>query len=189
MSRSTMAALIGRVRTLISDSGGSPQFTDDQVQDALDATRTDYDYLLLEPHPTMHNGSATTYALFVAPTGGGWESDYVLYDSSWAAVANDPSNEVVNDGRFVRDSSNTDRFLYICGKQYDIYDAAAELCETWASELKGQYDLQTGAGVLGRHRSALSQKYGQTAATAQLMRSRSRMKAVWAVRRDIRAGM
>jgi hypothetical protein len=175
---------------LINDGGGvSPQFSDDQVQDALDASRTSYGYLLLEAHPTMHNGSATTYGLFVSPVGGGWESDYVLYDSTWATVSNDPSNEVVNDGRFVRDSANTDRFLYICGKQYDIYDAAAELCETWASELKAQYDLQTGGGVLGRHRSALSQKYGQTAATAQLMRSRARVKSISTVRRDIRPGM
>jgi hypothetical protein len=184
-----MAALITRVRALISDSGGSPQFSDDQVQDALDATRITYDYLLLEPHPTLRNCSATTYGLFVSPVGGGWEADYVLYDSARATVVNDPSSEVVNDGRFLRDNSNTDRFLYICGKQYDIYDAAAELCETWASDLKAQYDLQTGAGVLGRHRSALSQKYGQTVATAQLMRSRARARSISTVRRDVRAGM
>ena len=189
MARASMAALITRVRSLIDDTGGSPVFTDDEVQSALDATRIDWNYLLLEAHPTLHNGSATTYAVFVSMPGGGWETDYVLYDSTWSTVTNDPLNDVVDVGRFLRSSLNTDRFLYICGKQYDIYDAGAELCESWAAALKAQYDLQSGAGLLGRHRSALAQKFGQVVATAQLMRPRARAKTVSTIRRDGRPGM
>jgi len=189
MARASMAALITRVRSLIADTGGSPVFTDDEVEGALDATRIDWNYLLLDPHPTLHNGSATTYSVFVAMAGGGWESDYILYDSTWAVVTNDPSNDTVDAGRFLRIADNTDRFLYICGKQYDIYDASAELCESWAAALKAQYDLQSGAGLLGRHRSALAQKFGQVAAAAQLMRQRARAKNVSTIRRDVRPGM
>jgi hypothetical protein len=187
--RSSMAALITRVSTLIDDASNTT-FTQQQVQDALDETRITHVYLLLQPVPLFSSG--WRYTAFVSPTGGGWESDYTLVDSAYTSIT-PASAELTDEGRWEITSNGglytADRIARLSGKQYDIYRAAAELLDTWASRLKLQYDLQSGAGVLGRHRSALAQKYGQVAATAAAMRRRARIKSVKMVRRDVTPGM
>jgi hypothetical protein len=184
-----MAGLIARVSTLIDDAGNAT-FTQQEVQDALDATRITHVYLLLQPVPLFSSG--WRYTAFVSPNGGGWESDYTLVNSAYATIT-PASAELTDEGRWEITSNGglytTDRIARLSGKQYDIYRAAAELLDTWASMLKLQYDLQTGGSGLGRHRSPIAQKYSQVAATASAMRRRARIKSVRMVRRDITAGM
>jgi hypothetical protein len=186
--RSSMLALITRVSGLIDDASNAT-FTQQEVQDALDETRITHVYLLLQPVPLFSGG--WRYTAFVSPNGGGWESDYTLVDSGYASITA-ASAELTDEGRWEIAANGglytADRVARLSGKQYDIYRAAAELLDTWASTLKLQYDLQTGGSGLGRHRSPLAQKYAQVAATAAAMRRRSRIKSARMVRRDITPG-
>jgi hypothetical protein len=51
--RSSMADIIARVRIMINDTGGTPVFTDQVIQDTLDQRREDNRYMGLIPAETI----------------------------------------------------------------------------------------------------------------------------------------
>lgn len=64
-----MADLITRTRGLIGDkivTGQTPQFTDDEIQDALDPYRVKANYWLLRPQETLSAGGVRTYVDYYA---------------------------------------------------------------------------------------------------------------------------
>ena len=123
--RTSMAALVGRVRALVDSYGPSDfRFSDDQVQDALDRHRIEYRYLELTPLPTK-TASSTTYLTFTAPVGD-WDTATVLYDNDFDSQS-PSSNDYIN-GRWVFSAAPT-RPITLVGFTYDRYAAAADLLE------------------------------------------------------------
>src|SRR5690348_3250906 len=83
--RSSMAALIARMRLAIVDTSGSPVFTDQQIQDQFDFHRTDVRYALLHSEPTFTPGPTALYLDFYS-SAVNWEDDYVLTDMSYTDI-------------------------------------------------------------------------------------------------------
>jgi hypothetical protein len=140
--RASMAELIDRTRGLIGDVAGASQvFSDQNLQDALDRRRADVRYLELECGETIAVGGATTYLDYYAPDGlTDWEGDGVLqYGGTWASVTPASSDWLAGHWTF---SASQQPPVYLTGKTYDVYAAAADLLERWAATLKLEFDFE-----------------------------------------------
>jgi hypothetical protein len=156
--RTSMSDLITRVRTLINDpSGGSAVFTDQQVQDWLDRTRQVVRYELLTAAPDIVPGSPSpaqfNWATYVSRYTD-WEADEViqgnLSGTAWHVLTPVTSDELT--GRWTFDvvlptiSTSIPAQLppvFITGKIYDPYLAAAYALEMWAAILTDAYDFMS----------------------------------------------
>jgi hypothetical protein len=131
-----MAALIAFVRKQIADpTGDTAHFTDDDIQAALDARRKLVKFELLEVIPTP---TASGYQYLDYQSAPFFENDAVLADGNYAAITPTSSSMVYGIYAF-SDSQSIN--LYITGKRYDLYAAAAELCHEWIASLKNTVDF------------------------------------------------
>lgn len=133
MPRSSMSALIARVRLMIAESG-TAIFTDDVIQDKLDECRAlETTFTLLVPKPTFTNPGGVSYNdYYYIPSGnpnhqpkGMWEADEVLRWGDFTTLTPTASDELVGHWTF----NNQLPPVLIQGKRYDIYRAAADLLE------------------------------------------------------------
>lgn len=150
--RPTMAALIAEVRLLIGDPAAtSQQFTDQQVQDALDnpAVRSDYRLLGLKPTPKYPNG--TVQYLDYYADWGYWEDDVLLYQYRTLLVTPALSENTRGHWQF---SANVFPPLYLEGKSYDVYRAAANLLEMWAALLARQFAFTSDGQTFNRQQAS-----------------------------------
>jgi len=157
-ARASLASLITRVRSLIDDSGTTKTFTDDEVQAVLDGWRTDVRYLELRPAETR-TASGVEYRDYYAPVGD-WESDVVLYDGAYAALT--PKTSDYQTGHWTFEAS-TGPPVYLVGKTFDVYAAAADLLEAWAAKVKTAYDFTADGASFSRSQqvTALLQLAGE----------------------------
>jgi hypothetical protein len=93
-----MTALVARVRLMVGDTAAAPVFTDDQVQEALDAHRADVVRMELESVPTVQPGGAilvpASYVDHYAVDGvGDWEDDLRFYDLTYNPITPDDRGE------------------------------------------------------------------------------------------------
>lgn len=149
--RSTMSDLITRVRTLIADPAGpTQQFTDQTVQDWLDRTQALVRYELETPAPDIvpqtNAPAAMNWATYVSRFTD-WEADAVFQagtknGQNWPLIT--PLTADYQRGVWTFDvtlptiSTNIPGQLppvFILGKIYDPYLAAAQLLEMWAAAL------------------------------------------------------
>lgn len=141
MPRPSMAALITQVRLLIADPAGSGQaFSDDEIQTALDRYQTVVRYAPLHPEPTLLPTGVAEYRDYFANRGD-WEADEQLVDASWNTLTPATSDRQTGHWTFASPGQNPP--VYIVGKTYDLYAAAADLLEAWAAKLKLEYDFST----------------------------------------------
>lgn len=155
--RATMSDLISLVRTLIADPvGANQQFSDQQIQDRLDASRDDirYESLTIAPTivnlPSTGNMAATIFADYYSRYQW-WEADVVLqgYQSgkAWVVLAPVASDLIVGRWQFELDVWNSGTVpgqlppVFATGKVYDVHAAAADLLEFWAASLACAYDV------------------------------------------------
>lgn len=152
--RSSMTALIARVSALINDPSNAT-FSTQTVQDWLDRTRQVVRYELLTPAPDIVPVTnapaqfdwATYFSRYTD-----WEADEVIQAGSaggqnWAIVTPTTSDELT--GRWTFDATLPTIGtppgqlppLFITGKFYDPYLAAAYLLEMWGAELADSYDF------------------------------------------------
>lgn len=152
MPRSSMATLISRTRDLIGDpAGASAVWTDDQIQGYLDQYREDVIELDLDAVPFHAPGGALSYKQFFANRGD-WEDDDVLTDVTFTTVTPDSKDTRVGVWNF--NTGRTNAILYLTGKSYDLYRAAAELCEAWAAKVKLDFDFETDGQKFSRAQKA-----------------------------------
>lgn len=140
--RTSLAALITRTRQLIFDTGGTPVFTDDQIQTALDVRRTDVRYAALRPLPTFQANGNIVYLDFysdIAP----WEDDYQLQDLSYTTITASVTLYEPLVGHWAFATQPNGVAVRITGKVYDLYGAAADLLEQWAATLKLGFDFSS----------------------------------------------
>jgi hypothetical protein len=123
--RSSMAALISRVRLLINDpTGDSQQFSDQDIQDVLDESRVDYRNEALRPSPTYI--SSTLEYLDYYHAIGGWEDNVILKQYLTIPVTPATSEPIAGHWTF---STTTLPPVCITGSLHDVYRAAADLLE------------------------------------------------------------
>lgn len=130
--RSTMTAMIARVRTLTNDvlpSGNGQIFADQTVQDVLDEGRSDVVNEVMTPRPTF-TGSQIQFLDYYTALGD-WEDDYVIKQFLINVVTPSLSEPIPGHWQF---AASTLPPLYITGKTYDIYRAAADLLERQAAQ-------------------------------------------------------
>src|SRR5947207_3169106 len=76
MARPTLSALIGRVRTMINDPWSpTALFTDDEIQDVLDASRQDVKNMPLRPQQTFTGTQYQWLDYYSDPGMTDWEDD------------------------------------------------------------------------------------------------------------------
>lgn len=141
--RATMADLNAKVRLMIGDlASATQQFSEQQIQDALDRNRMDVRYEGLEAKPTF------------APTGvqyldyysqwGYWESDVVVVNGTYATLT-PASAELLLDTAHWTFPSGTGSGqvppVFAVGKVFDIYATAADLLEYWAAVGSSDFDF------------------------------------------------
>lgn len=134
MARPTMETIIAMLRNLINDPASGGQFSDDQLQDALDDNRTSVVQSSLAPTPTYTTSGAQnlSWASHRAP----WETA-TLQDADYNVVT--PASEDLRRGAWAT-STHYDALL-ITGNAYNIYAAAADVLDTWCVILRTSIDV------------------------------------------------
>lgn len=168
--RSTMSAIIARVRLMISDSGGTEQFTDQQIQDTLDESRNDirYEGELIAPSlvnvGNTQNGAQTIFADYYSAYQW-WESDVVLQGNGptglpWVVLTPYFADCLTGHWQFEADVFNSPSVpgqlppIFATGKVYDLYAASASLLEMWAAVMIGRFDVTVNGQTMRRSQIA-----------------------------------
>lgn len=143
--RATMAELITRVRLEIGDpSSASQQFSDVQIQDALDEHREFVRWAELDPLDSIApTTGALTWVVFEAPGYGFWEADEALYSQTYVDITSQILTPERIAGRWTFTASQLPP-VYITGKTYDLYRSCADLLQIYASALARRYDFSRG---------------------------------------------
>lgn len=179
MSRSTMAALIARVRLLINDTlpaDSGQVWTDDQIQDVMDASRLDIKNEVMIPKPTF-SGAQIQFLDYYTHLGD-WEDDYILKQFLVTQVTPATSEPVAGHWTF---AETTLPPVYISGKNYDIYRSAADLLERQAAQWALRYSMTVDGQNL--QRGMVTQALQNLAKTYRL---KQRASAIYVTRTDIR---
>ena len=179
--RTTMAALIARVRLLISDqlpAGSGQIFADQDIQDVLDESRVDRSNVQLQASPT-YSGNTIQYLDYYSELGG-WEDDFTLKQYLINVVTPATSEPIVGHWTF---ATTTLPGVYISGKIYDVYRAAADLLERWSAKWALSYDFS--ADGQSFHRSQAS---GSLQKLAQSYRHKQRPTTSSLTRTDLGTG-
>lgn len=125
-------AIIQLVRNLAGDTGTPAVFSDTELAGVCARYRRHWRYLLLTPLPTYRPGQQVVYEEGVAPVRF-WDPDSVqAYGPDWSPF---PLARIeAEEGRFVY-AQPTVLPVFVSGDSYDVYGAAAEVCERWAARL------------------------------------------------------
>lgn len=190
--RDSMAGLIGAVRALVDDpSGDSAVFTDDAVQDALDHTRQDMNYLELAGKQTINPGGRTVWLDYYAMTGsvglGDWEDDVILQGyPSFAVLSPITADTLVGHWTFdtSTDANGQRPPVYLIGKNYDRYAAAVTILQKWAVRMSRNYDFSSDS-----QRFMLSQQRTGLLALAAEYKQQARPRMAQMVRNDVPTGL
>src|ERR1022692_209294 len=144
--RSTMASIIARVRILVNDpAGASQQFTDQTIQDVLDSTRQDTNYLSLRPYPTF-SGSTILYLDYYAEQGD-WEDNATFWQYRTTQKTPSASEPIVGHWTF---AVTTLPPVYLIGSTYDVYRSSADLLERMAATWVTAYNVNVDGQSLQR---------------------------------------
>lgn len=198
--RPTMSALISYVRKKIHDPAGvNQQFTDQDIQDALDVYRDDIVRELLQPAPSIVNsGNNSHQANYIwadyYSVHGFWESDLVIQGNNtttgapWIVLTPLNSELLVGHWQLELDVFNTGTVpgqyppCYITGKVYDPFMSAADLLESWAASVVLNFDV-----VVGGQTFRQSQAADALQKLANQYRMQAKPRVAKMVRRDIAA--
>lgn len=165
--RATMSQLIAQIRLMIADpSGVNQQFSDQAVQDRLDASRDDIRYEGLTIAPSIVNTASTgnqpqtIFADYYSKYQW-WESDIVLQaqgptGAAWVVVTPTSSDYITGHWTFEDNVFTSGTVpgqlppVFATGKVYDLNASAADLLEFWAATLLGAYDITVDGQSLRR---------------------------------------
>lgn len=173
--RSTMAALIASVRTLINDTGSPPIFQDQDLQDVMDESRLDYRNLQLIPKPT-YSGTTIQFLDYWSDVGG-WEDGYTLKQYLVTTVTPSVLEPIAGHWQF---ATSTLPPIYLSGSLHDRYRAAADLLERWAAKWVLSYDFSSDGQSF--HRSQAAKALTDLAKT---YRQKQRPRSIIATRSDL----
>ena len=183
MPRATMTALLARLRRMISDKAdGSQTFTDDDLQDFLDTSRSEVRYLPLTPVETIAPGGLVQWRIFAAPWGD-WEDNAELVDTGFNVLPLAGSGNVLTSdlltGRWTFSQGVTPS-VRLSGFTYDLAAAAVDALEAWAGTEKLKYDFASADQKLSR-----SQMMQSLLSLAANYRNKCRPVTVTMIRGDV----
>lgn len=118
---------------------GSQTFSDDEIQTALDARRTDVVEAQLRTRPSFTQASLIVYVDFFAPRRF-WEDSVVLQNYLGAILTPDTADLTAGHWSF---TAGTSIPVYITGSFYDVFGSAQVLCEEWAAKVAREFDFGT----------------------------------------------
>lgn len=193
--RSTMSDLISRVSLMIGDTSNT-QFSQQQVQDYLDASRDDirYEGLAIAPSIVNLNSTANSASTIFADYYSKyqwWEADVVLQGQGstglpWIVLTPVASDYIVGHWQFETSVFTTGTVpgqlppVFATGKVYDPDAAAADLLEFWAATFTGAYDVTVDGQTLRR-----SQIITQKLNMANYYRKRAKPRVAKQNRHDV----
>ncbi len=177
--RTSMAALLARVRILINDpAGAGQQFSDQDIQDVLDEGRQDLVNVVLQPRVTF-SGTTIQWLDYYHDLGG-WEDDLVLKQWLTRIVTPALSEPIAGHWQF---ATSTLPPIYITGKLHDVYRAAADLLERWSARVSLDFDFTSDGQTFRR-----AQKAEALQKLAVAYRRKQRARSITLQRTDIVAG-
>lgn len=174
MARATTEQLRARLRSLVGDAASDAELTEDELEAHLDAN-AELVRLPLSPFAPV-SGSATVWRAPLAP----WEADAQVVDAAGNVVsvsALDTMNGIVT-----LPEPRSDQ-LYIQGRLFDLWGAAADVLEALAARARLAYDVSIDGTSLSR-----SQMAEATLAAAREYRRRARPRVAQTVRTDLAGG-
>ncbi len=187
MARTTLATLISTLRELVNDPAGTAQvFSDDTLQRYLDAYRCDFYFEPLRAIPTQLAGGTVAY--YEYRDGHQWlettqagTAVFYIQDSTgatrgtatWADV--DYQRGVVT---FTTNQAGT--ALYLTGRSFDVYGAAADVLTDWAQKVSLQFDFSSDQQSFSR-----SQKQQMLLAAAERYRRQAKPRRANITRPDV----
>lgn len=197
MPRSTMYDLIALVRTMIGDPfSDTQQFSDDAIQERLDASRDDIRYENLKIAPSIVNlnstsNSASTIFADYYSNYQWWEADVVLQGQGvntlpWIVLTPTLSELNVGHWQFENNVFTSGTVpgqlppVFATGKVYDPNYAAADLLEFWAVTLSGAYNISVDGQNLQR-----SQLMTAKLAMAEYYRKKAKPRVAKMLRSDV----
>ena len=184
MVRSTMTALIARLRRMIADkgdgAGGGQVFADQDLQEFLDASRSEVRYLPLTPLQSIAPGGGVQWRIFTAPWSD-WEDGAELVDTGFNPLPLAPTMLTADllTGRWEFSDSVTPG-VRLSGFTYDLAAAAVDALESWAAQVKLKYDFASADQKLSR-----SQMISSLLTLAGTYRNKCRPVCLTMVRDDI----
>lgn len=179
MARSAMANLLTRLRALVNDTGATQTWTDNQLQEFLDARREVVRYLPLTGEATYSSaGAGPTYYIWHADCGD-WEEDTVLSSATFATISPSTSDYVTGRWTFTTEPSYP---VYLTGQTYDLCATAADVLRAWAGKVVLEYDFGS-----NDQRFSRSQQQQMLLALAREHDKRRRLKPAMLLRDDIAA--
>lgn len=137
-ARTSMTDLIARLRVMVGDTAGSPTFTDNDLQDALDERRTDVVEAALRYRPST-GPTALLFTDWFAPRRW-WEDSVVLSGAGGNTLTPDSSDLIAGHWIF---TAGTAVPVYITGAFYDMNGTAAAVCQQWAAAVARDFDFGT----------------------------------------------
>ena len=169
--RTAMQYLVRELRRLIGDDGpaGERVWTDDELEQFLDSYRTSVvreSLLPSYPVPTRI-----------------WRSRYQHWEQgARLTIGSTDANVLVEDSLYGEWELNAETFgpVYVTGRTYDVYAAAADALEAWAAREKLAYDVTVDGQTLRR-----SQIGDRLLSLAQSYRRRARPRQAQVTRSDI----
>ena len=178
--RASMAWLITHVRKLINDpeteGGPTPNFTDDTLQYVLDDRQAWARYAPLRAERRILPGGLIEYHDYFADFGF-WESDVQVLDRTYTPITPDVTNDL--EIGYFEFTLNILPPVWIVGKYYDCYGAAADALERWATQFALDIDFKAQGMEYQR-----TQRITNLQNLAAMYRARSRPKIAVAWRDD-----
>ena len=187
MARTTLATLISTLRELVNDPAGTAQvFSDDTLQRHLDGFRHDFYFEPMTPNQVQLAGGSVAYYEYYAwhqwlETTQAGTAVFYIQDSTgatrgtatWADV--DYQRGVVT---FTTNQAGT--ALYLTGRSFDVYGAAADVLTDWAQKVSLQFDFSSDQQSFSR-----SQKQQMLLAAAERYRRQAKPRRANITRPDV----
>ena len=148
-ARVTMADLIGDVRDLVGDFGGTAQvFTDRQVLRELDARRREIVFEPMYSQVRQVAGGSIAYYDYYAGWGcleatDGGTAVFTIQDSTGATQGTAGWSADYRRGHVTFTTDRRGTAYYLTARAYDTYGAAAALLRQWATRLAREFDFST----------------------------------------------
>jgi len=174
---------VTRVRELVFDTG-TPTWTNDQIAAALDAHRVSHTNEKLRSEQVLLPTGVKLYREHFSEFTN-WESSAVLRDATGATLTPTAGAGLTDYliGYFYF-SAGQNPPVYIDGKTYDVYAAAADILEDWAAVAKDEFDFTSAGATYGKKAAAKGQVFTQYEALIKRYRAMSQPRVVRLVRGD-----
>jgi hypothetical protein len=186
MARATLSSLITTLRELVDDGGTPSVFSDDTLQRHLDACRWDVYQEALAPIPAHIGGGSVAYYEYRSRHGNfettqGGTAVLLVQDSTGATRGTATWADVdYQRGAVTFAANQAGTALYLTGRSYDLYAAAADTLTDWAAKVALQFDFSSDQQSFSR-----SQKQAQLRQAAESYRRQARPRTANLTRPDV----